>query len=867
MPHRLLAAYPEVKELLFVDFRTLISHGIDEELGQEGLTPGTLFFRLSTFYKEQAEDRDIRLLDGNQQPVEDLQEAQTLEMNSGMVTPKGEAIWYIARRNSQQDRSLFFSTRFVTRPRETVEESAPAEKAVPVEESAPAEEAVPVEESAPAEEAVPVEESAPAEEPAPVEESAPAEEPAQAEEAAPAEETAHTPAAVPSLQQQIYRRCRELTSLVYLPPHILARIGVLANFPQNTNVLQQLSVRYDRRELGANPFVITDNMGTPVERLEDAASLRMSIGLTAPNRKPIWIYAFRNARPGSLFFTTSVYIPRPDGHFLLRLFPVLESLAFFNYQYLRSELSMCMFDGTTTDQQILEQINDGYQALRDEDIVCLKNGEPCPPEDADTIRLPIGLTDAAKNPVIMVLEQNATPDRQPWKKKKFDIRMAHMAHRFREQYPLFAAMGPGALVFVTDEMRTAFNTAMRRRVDNVINANIMDFVGTMEQVYQCATDEDIILLDRDQQRVETIQEAAYCKILTPYKNGRARVAVLLNRNMRAGAPFTRPMAALADEIFPGTPPKEYLNRWADINLEEILPRIAEMAVPEDWQFSGGRPWDILRSYVRYTAYRQINHSAFLMDGSKTVCVVNLGLLSRSNEEDICLVFSRRDPTQKWAFRDIATVDQISRFTTSGFGGKQPTPPSYCESTGELVFPLQFRKTPEEQCPRFNETHVITERLHRLPKDMLSNIAESLADVQRADEFVALIMKPDFGPQLQTEWRRAQQLLQETEGLLVAIRDRIRAVMIKAIKRQRVNYKTIIPSYYPQSDELCFLMPLRLSNRHPETNPAMVLRDAGSGWEGATILSMDMVYKNSRLICKPESDWIHFEQIRDTNEDA
>ncbi|MBR6954219.1 MAG: hypothetical protein IKH77_04170, partial [Clostridia bacterium] len=72
MSHRLLAAYPEVKELLFVDFRTLISHGIDEELGQEGLTPGTLFFRLSTFYKEQAEDRDIRLLDGNQQPVEDL---------------------------------------------------------------------------------------------------------------------------------------------------------------------------------------------------------------------------------------------------------------------------------------------------------------------------------------------------------------------------------------------------------------------------------------------------------------------------------------------------------------------------------------------------------------------------------------------------------------------------------------------------------------------------------------------------------------------------------------------------------------------------------------------------------------------------
>ena len=72
------------------------------------------------------------------------------------------------------------------------------------------------------------------------------------------------------------------------------------------------------------------------------------------------------------------------------------------------------------------------------------------------------------------------------------------------------------------------------------------------------------------------------------------------------------------------------------------------------------------------------------------------------------------------------------------------------------------------------------------------------------------------------------------------------------KRVSANYKLAVPQYYECKIQL--LLPLCLmSDDKPDVAIAVTKKD--DSYQGHTCITLDMAYNNTRLIAKPESNWL------------
>ena len=77
---------------------------------------------------------------------------------------------------------------------------------------------------------------------------------------------------------------------------------------------------------------------------------------------------------------------------------------------------------------------------------------------------------------------------------------------------------------------------------------------------------------------------------------------------------------------------------------------------------------------------------------------------------------------------------------------------------------------------------------------------------------------------------------------------------KLYSQVRRNYKLAVPHWHEGHIQL--LLPLYLSDPHKADLAIVVERvDAQKCYVARTILTMDMAYKDARLICRPDSDWL------------
>lgn len=75
-----------------------------------------------------------------------------------------------------------------------------------------------------------------------------------------------------------------------------------------------------------------------------------------------------------------------------------------------------------------------------------------------------------------------------------------------------------------------------------------------------------------------------------------------------------------------------------------------------------------------------------------------------------------------------------------------------------------------------------------------------------------------------------------------------------------NFKTAIPQYYPRVRQLQLLLPMCLvSDDHVDMALAVEKTPSGT-YLGHTALPLDWAYKNARLICRPDSDWLLPQEI-------
>lgn len=263
-------------------------------------------------------------------------------------------------------------------------------------------------------------------------------------------------------------------------------------------------------------------------------------------------------------------------------------------------------------------------------------------------------------------------------------------------------------------------------------------------------------------------------------------------------------------IDPGTGEKTF---------EPWLPyyQLSDLAQPERWQsdeMDGGRRrfpegnMEILASYLNFTFMRLQEEAKIIYSEDGCRACFNTGLLGRKYGGDIYAFFDRNrngGSNQDWFFKQFATQsDAMRRNLMNGFSGSPEVAEYYnAENYRDLFFNLEYTTIVVAD-------HIVEDNISRFPEMMRDNLHLASAALQGAVD--------------------------------------------KLYSQVRRNYKLAVPHWHEGHIQL--LLPLYLSDPHKADLALVVERvDAQKCYVARTILTMDMAYKDARLICRPDSDWL------------
>lgn len=246
-------------------------------------------------------------------------------------------------------------------------------------------------------------------------------------------------------------------------------------------------------------------------------------------------------------------------------------------------------------------------------------------------------------------------------------------------------------------------------------------------------------------------------------------------------------------------------------------QLADLAQPEHWQSDeiedGYRKFpegnmEILSSYLNFTFMRLQEEEKILYSEDGCRACFNTGLLGRKFGGDIYAFFDwnrNGGSNQDWFFKQFATQsDAMRRNLMVGFSGLPELAEYYnADNYRDLFFNLEYTTIVVSD-------HIVEDNIARFPA-MFRN-----------------------DPHL------ANAALQSAVGKLYSL--------------LRRNYKIAVPHWHDGHIQL--LLPLYLGNSHTADLALVVERvDAQKSYVARTVLTQDMAYKDARLICRPDSDWL------------
>ena len=277
-----------------------------------------------------------------------------------------------------------------------------------------------------------------------------------------------------------------------------------------------------------------------------------------------------------------------------------------------------------------------------------------------------------------------------------------------------------------------------------------------------------------------------------------------------------------------------------------LALLASQALPERWHFGGddtATTFPILRSYLTYTFVRLRHENKIFESLGGDWAAFNTGLVDKLYDP-IYALFERnwRGP-QPWAFVDFCVPGKRSsgRELTAVFD-PLPEPAKYFGSGVEMLFDTS-------KDIHVDYEHVILDgiRRDRFPVQFLRE------HVPDGVDWVDPAGLPD------AEWlaflARLSEGVEADHRCMRAIKRRLEDAKWLAEKRIRWNFKTAIPQYYPKFNSMSLLLPLALINDEIVDIALVVTKNPSGSYQGRTILPLDWAYKNARLVCRPDSDWL------------
>lgn len=265
-------------------------------------------------------------------------------------------------------------------------------------------------------------------------------------------------------------------------------------------------------------------------------------------------------------------------------------------------------------------------------------------------------------------------------------------------------------------------------------------------------------------------------------------------------------------------PRPALHRFAQFpyELDQWLDPLAARASPEKWDYQHelagrGGSYPILRHYLELTFERLLEEQqsgrSTIVEGAapdgRRYASFNTGLVDELQKPIYALFDEHRqaDDPRGWWWRGFFSEDDGPMRPVI----ELPTPANYLEDPAALVI------TPDEiRAMRVDSRHILSDHLDRFPTHL------------RGDP------------------RTARKLF---EGDLHELADRVRR-----------NYKAAVPQYYRSNIQL--LLPLDLGGAPGRQDLALVVERTEAGTHRAsTVLGNDLAYRQSRVIARPDPEWL------------
>ncbi|MGN0546341.1 MAG: DUF3825 domain-containing protein [Acutalibacteraceae bacterium] len=308
-----------------------------------------------------------------------------------------------------------------------------------------------------------------------------------------------------------------------------------------------------------------------------------------------------------------------------------------------------------------------------------------------------------------------------------------------------------------------------------------------------------------------------------------------------------------------------LSEWAFIDYSQYE-SLEEMILPEKWYFGNSQPkyhsgdregnkYPLLETYVKYTFCRLAYEKKIIFTDDHKYAAFNTGLASKKGFKPVYALLERNSSKiQPWKLINFVIAGENQGKILTRYFNPLPERADYFENHPEKMV---LNPTAEIDV---DYEHIFIENIKRFPLDFLCKIwgKEFLVinnmspdDVNKLDdndikkegyfkELKSKLKKPlykDKYDSLEWKFKRAKELAQN---------------------RCIWNYKTAVPQYFPTLNSMSLLLPLCFSDDF-KADVALVVEMQESGrYQAQTILTLEMAYSNSRLIARPNSDWLGFD---------
>ena len=274
----------------------------------------------------------------------------------------------------------------------------------------------------------------------------------------------------------------------------------------------------------------------------------------------------------------------------------------------------------------------------------------------------------------------------------------------------------------------------------------------------------------------------------------------------------------------------YVGRMIFDSIDEcnfFLEELKGKTIAEPWEYKRKKDdtfkCPILKSYLQFELDRlfyeqdSLNYpNRIIVNEDHSKALFNTNLINKFGD-DLKIVGSLIEISNKYYLSELKISPSTMSLKKMGFDTSQnPIPPTFFKDINEIIFHCDWDI--DKDLEKYE--HIIEERKERFPE----KYQELTAD--------------DLGRRLNNAIQLAKKIAQR-------------------------NYKFIVPMYYPTARRIQLLMPIYLEtsySSHPDFALVLTPHINEKLYTLETILGLDEVYQDARLIAKPEESWLNPDMI-------